>query len=104
MKAPFSLPVEVNEQLFMLRIGGQLCAYLMMGDVDNWDSTKRLEYLQYISLACNSYEDLLEACEAYEVHMEGHNRSDHPKANMFCTQCPRIRKKIQAALAKANGE
>ena len=94
MKAPFTLPVEVDEQLFMLRIDGQPCACLMMGDVDNWDSTKRLEYLQYISLACNSYEDLLEACEAYEVHTEGH----------VCTQCPRIRKKIQAALVKANGE
>jgi len=43
----------------------------------------------------------LEACEAYERHMELHDNSEHPKANMFCTECPRYRKGIKAAIAKA---
>lgn len=45
------------------------------------------------------HDDLVAACENYIRHCELHDSSDHPKANMFCTECPRYRKEIEAALA-----
>lgn len=47
-------------------------------------------------------ENLVGACEAYKRHCELHDSSEHPKANMFCTECPRYRKQIEEALVEAN--
>lgn len=47
---------------------------------------------------------LYEACKAFIRHIELHNSSDHPKANMFCTECPRYHKNIEAAISAAEGK
>lgn len=52
----------------------------------------------------NSQPALLAACEKYLAHMDTHNRSEHPKANMFCTACPEHEKEIKAAVSAANVE
>jgi len=54
-KAPFDLPIIIDDKLFMLSIGGKRTAALIMGDVDDWNDKARLAYLKYIALACNSY-------------------------------------------------
>jgi hypothetical protein len=48
-------------------------------------------------------DELVKACEAYIRHQELHDSSDHPKANMFCTECPRYRKQIEAVITKGKG-
>ena len=49
----------------------------------------------------SSHEELVEACKALSRHIDLHNSSEHPKANMFCAECPRYHKQIKQALEKA---
>lgn len=72
-----------------------LAAFYLEGLEKSAEQIKELE---------TSKADLLTACEAYIRHQELHDSSEHPKANMFCTGCPRYRKQIEAAIAKAKKE
>lgn len=47
---------------------------------------------------------LLEAAEALESHRALHLRSDHPKANMFCSGCPEYFESLATAIVQVRGE
>ena len=103
MKAPFKLPVIANEELLMLNINGKLAAVLIVGDVNNWDDEKRLEYLRYIVQCVNNHDALLDACEAVLGANCGYyfDRSKMPDKDNPIVVPANIVRQITAAIAEA---
>jgi len=100
MKAPFKLPVIANEELLMLNINGKLAAALIVGDVNNWDDEKRLEYLRYIAQAVNSHDALLKVCKAMKEHFWMIGMGIH-MAGTLPEQMKQIEKQAEAVIAEA---